>query len=197
MVLRKGVLSMAALLVVVAASATLTSPVKAQEPKDYPPITGYYSPCRGGTAASIFSWHGINQDGLPPVDLDRRSVDFLCVDKAVYTPYEGVVYGTTGRWGGLILIDDAEHDGCIVFLGMLTFEVGGGQAVKMGDLLGTYNYHVHIAVTDGTCENANWYDWDARDLERPVLYTELGEVVPSDILQQDAWSFVSKNPAQQ
>jgi hypothetical protein len=167
-----------------------------QQPKDYPPIIGYYSPCRGGTDASIFSWHGVNQDGLPPVDLDRRSVDFLCVDKEVYAPYEGVVYGITSRWGGLILIDDIEHDGCIVFLGMLTFEVERGQAIHMGDLLGTYNFHVHIAVTDGTCEQANWYDWNARDLERPVLWTELGEVVPSDIVQRDAWPFISENPAQ-
>lgn len=170
-------------------------PVQAQGPKDYPPITGYYSPCRGETSASIFSWHGVNQDGKPPVDLDRRSVDFLCVDKEVYAPYDGVVYGTTGRWGGLILIDDVEHDGCIVFLGMLTFDVAGGQAIKMGDRLGTYNYHVHIAVTDGTCEQAKWYDWDARDLERPVLWAELGEVVPSDILERDAWPFISENPA--
>jgi hypothetical protein len=165
------------------------------QPKDYPPILGYYSPCLGGTDAEIFSWHGINQDGLPPVDLDRRSVDFLCVDKEVYAPYQGVVYGTTPRWGGLILIDDAEHGGCIVLLGMLTFEVEDGQSIVMGDFLGTYNFHVHIAVTDGSCEQANWYDWDARDLERPVLWTEVGEAVPSDILQRDAWPFVSENPA--
>lgn len=170
-------------------------PVQAQGPKDYPPITGYYSPCRGETPAKIFSWHGVSQDGLPPVDLDRRSVDFLCEDKMVYAPSDGIVYGTTGRWGGLILIDDVEHDGCIVFLGMLTFEVAGGQEVHMGDPLGIYNFHVHIAVTDGTCEQANWYDWDARDLERPVLWTELGTVVPSDILERDAWPFVSQNPA--
>ncbi len=172
-------------------------PVNAQDPKDAPPITGYVSPCRGGTDAAIFSWHGVNQDGLPPVDLDRRSVDFLCEDKMVYAPYGGVVYDTTGRWGGLILIDDAEHDGCIVFLGMVTLEVSGGQPVEQGDLLGIYNYHVHIAVTDGTCAAANWYDWDARDLERPVLWTEIGEVVPSDILERDAWPFVSENPARQ
>ncbi len=196
MVERKHIVSVVALVLVMVTLVTSTSAVKAQESKDYPPIEGYYSPCRGGTDAAIFSWHGINQDGQPPVDLDRRSVDFFCVDKAVYAPYDGIVYGTTGRWGGLILVDDAEHDGCIVFLGMLTFEVAGGQAIKMGDPLGTYNYHVHIAVTDGTCEQANWYDWNARDLERPVLWTELGEVVPSDILQEDAWPFVSANPAQ-
>lgn len=196
MAVRKMVL-MIGEIAVLAALVALAHPVYAQGPKDYPPITGYYSPCRGGTSAAIFSWHGVNQDGVPPVDLDRRSVDFLCVEKAVYAPYEGVVYGTTGRWGGLILIDDAEHDGCIVFLGMLTFEVGRGQVVEQGDPLGTYNYHVHIAVTDGTCEDANWYDWNARDLERPVLWTEMGEVVPSDILERDAWPFISENPAQE
>jgi len=169
--------------------------VQAQAPKDYPPITGYYSPCKGGTAASIFSWHGVNQDGKPPVDLNRRSVDFLCVGKQVYAPYHGVVYGTTESWGGLILIDDAEHNGCIVFLGMLTFEVKSGQTVKMGDVLGIYNYHIHIAVTDGTCERAKWYNRASRALERPVLWTEMGKVIPSDILQADALPFVSQNPA--
>lgn len=185
------------IMVVMLAAMVLVVPAGAQGPKDYPPIAGYYSPCRGGTPAVIFSWHGVKQDGLPPVDLDRRSVDFLCADKEVYAPYSGVVYGTTGRWGGLILIDDAEHDACINFLGMVTFEVGGGDVVELGDFLGTYNYHIHIAVTDGTCEASNWYDWDARDLERPVLYTELGEVVPSDILERDAWPFTSENPAGQ
>jgi hypothetical protein len=164
------------------------------DPKDYPPITGYYSPCQGGTEAVIFSWHGVNQDGLPPVDLDRRSVDFLCVEKQVYAPYGGTVYGTTPRWGGLILIDDAEHDACINLLGMVTIDVADGDVLEAGDFLGLYNYHIHIAVTDGTCAASNWYNWDARSLERPVRYTELGRVVPSDILEPDAWPFVSQNP---
>lgn len=179
------------------AGAARLTPALAQEPKDYPPITDYYSPCPAGTHAEAFSWHGINQDGLPPVDLNRRSTDFLCVNKEVFAPYGGTVYGTTGRWGGLILIDDLTHDACMIFLGMLTFEVGQGQIVQQGDLLGTYNWHVHIAATDGGCEAANWYDWDARILERPVAWVEFGEVLPPDILERDAWPFEAQNPAGQ
>ncbi len=183
-------------LVATSLSSALTplAPAAAQSPRDYPPITDYYSPCRAGTHAEAFSWHGINQDGLPPVDLDRRSTDFLCVDKEVLAPYGGTVYGTTGRWGGLILIDDPDHDVCMVFLGMVTFEVGQGDVVQQGDLLGTYNWHVHIAATDGDCAAANWYDWAARDLERPVAWIEFGAVLPSDILERDAWPFVAQNP---
>lgn len=169
--------------------------VNAQEPKDYPPITDYFSPCPAGTHAEAFSWHGINQDGLPPVDLDRRSTDFLCVNKEVYAPYGGTVYGTTGRWGGLILIDDPIHDACMIFLGMLTFDVGQGEVVDQGDLLGIYNWHVHFAATDGNCAAANWYDWHARDLERPVAWIEFGQVLPSDIFERDAWPFDAQNPA--
>ncbi|NDJ75432.1 MAG: M23 family metallopeptidase [Chloroflexi bacterium] len=158
-------------------------------------ITDYYSPCKYGTHAEAFTWHGVNQDGLPPVDLERRSTDFLCEDDEVYAPYGGEVYGTTARYGGLILIDDLDHNACMIFLGMLTFEVEAGQVVEQGDLLGEYNYHVHIAVTDSTCYAANWYDRAARELERPVAWIEFGEVLPSDILETDAWPFVSQNPA--
>lgn len=169
--------------------------VRAQVDKE--PIRVYHAPCLGGTDAAIFSWHGVNQDGLPPVDLDRRSVDFLCVDKEVYAPYEGVVWGQVENYGGLILIDDAEHDACIIFLGMEDVAEGidAGTVVETGDFLGLYRWHIHIAATDGACDAAHWYDRAARDLERPVAYIELGRVVPSDILQDDAIPFVSENPA--
>ena len=85
----------------------------------------------------------------------------------------------------------------MILLGMLTFEVGQGEIVDQGDLLGTYNWHVHIAVTDGDCEAANWYDWDARRLERPVAWIEFGQVLPSDIFERDAWPFEAQNPAGQ
>lgn len=182
--------------IVVIVLLALTAPrlVQAQSPKDYPPITAYYSPCKFGTHAEAFTWHSINQDGLPPVDLDRRSTDFLCADQEVYAPYGGVVYGTTGRYGGLILVDDADHDVCMIFLGMLTFEVGQGDEVRQGQLLGTYNWHVHIAATDGTCEAANWYDRASRALERPVEWIEFGYVLPPDIFERDAVPLVSQNP---
>ena len=193
--LKTNVVTLVILSLVLISSSTAAT--YAQGPRDYPPITDYFSPCPAGTHAEAFSWHGINQDGLPPVDLDRRSTDFLCVNKEVFAPYGGTVYGTTGRWGGLILIDDPDHDACMIFLGMLTFEVGPGEIVNQGDLLGTYNWHVHIAVTDGDCTAANWYDWDARSLERPVAWIEFGQVLPSDIFERDAWSFEAQNPAGQ
>jgi hypothetical protein len=195
--LKTNVVTLVILSLILISSSITAAYAQEQEPKDYPPITDYFSPCPAGTHAEVFTWHGINQDGLPPVDLDRRSTDFLCVNKEVFAPYGGTVYGTTGRWGGLILIDDPAHDACMIFLGMLTFEVGQDEIVNQGDLLGIYNWHVHIAVTDGNCAAANWYDWDARSLERPVSWIELGQTLPSDILERDAWPFEAQNPAGQ
>lgn len=158
-------------------------------------IRDYYSLCRGGTHGHVSNWYGINQDGRPPVDLTRRALDFHCEGKEVYAPHEGVVWGTTYRFGGLILITDEQNEVCLVLMGMEEIEVRAGDEVQAGDYMGVYRWHGHLAALDTECENANWYDFDSRDLERPIALIEFGEVLPAGIPEDDGTPFMSRNPS--
>lgn len=176
--------------------ALMTSITAAQNyDDDTDAIHDYYSLCQGGTEGHVSNWYGINQDGRPPVDLTRRSLDFFCVGHEVYAPHDGVVWGTTSRFGGLILITDAENDVCMVLMGMEEIEVGAGDTVQAGDYMGVYRWHGHLAALDTECENANWYDFDARDLERPINLIEFDEVLPAGIPEHEGEHFMSQNPS--
>jgi hypothetical protein len=159
-----------------------------------PVIEDYISPCRFNTEGYVTTWHGMNQDGQPPYDPDRRTYDFRCVEKLIYAPHDGVVWGITPRFGGLILIDDRENDACIVFLGMHGFNVEPNEAVRTGHLLGFYGHAFHLTAVDGFCADVNWYDTAARDRERPVAWAEFGEVIAPDIPKSNPVYFTSMNP---
>jgi hypothetical protein len=158
-------------------------------------ITGYYSPCKGGTDAEIFSWHGINQDGKPPADLTRQAFHFLCENREIYAIYGGEVWGATQLWGGLILVDDADHETCMVYLGMESVEVRRGDVIETGDYLGQYLYRPHITVLDAPCVDARWYNRDARRFEIPVAFIEIGYVIAPDLHDHQSIPFVSQNPS--
>ncbi|MCI0714150.1 MAG: M23 family metallopeptidase [Chloroflexi bacterium] len=159
-----------------------------------PVIGDYISPCRFNTEGYVTTWHGMNQDGQPPYDPDRRTYDFRCVDKLIYAPHGGVVWGVTPRFGGVILIDDHSNNACIVFLGMHGFNVEPNEEVRTGHLLGFYGHAFHLTAVDGYCADANWYDTAARDRERPVAWAEFGEVIAPDIPKSDPIYFTSMNP---
>lgn len=159
------------------------------------PITDYYSPCKGGTAGNVSTWHGKNRDGRPPYDPNRRTYDFRCVDTEIYAVYSGKVYGVTPRFGGVILIQDDVHGVCMVYLGMNSQAVEPNQWVETGTYLGTYRLF-HFTAVRGNCADANWYDVAARERERPVAFREFGEVIAPDIRRPKVVEFVSLNPAQ-
>lgn len=159
-----------------------------------PTINDYYSPCRGGSQAYVTTWHGINQDGRPPYDPTRRTYDFRCADKMIYAPHNGIVWGVTPRFGGLILVDDLTNEACMIFLGMHGIDVEPNQIIKTGDLLGFYGHAFHLTAVDGHCFDVNWYDASARDRERPVAWLEFGEVIQPDIPKTDPLYFSSQNP---
>ncbi|GAB4334992.1 MAG: hypothetical protein Kow00117_18280 [Phototrophicales bacterium] len=174
----------------------LVSGVSAQNyDDDTDAIRDYYSLCRGGTQGYVSNWYGVNQDGHPPVDLTRRSLDFHCEGKEVYAPHHGIVWGTTYRFGGLILITDAQNDVCLVLMGMEEIEVKPGDVVQAGDYMGVYRWHGHLAALDTTCTNANWYDFDSRDLERPIALVEFRQVLPAGIAEAQGEPFISRNPS--
>ncbi len=158
-----------------------------------PVITNYYTPCRSGTDGTVSTWHGKNRDGKPPYDPNRRTYDFRCVDTEIYTPAAGVVYGVTLRFGGVVLIDDAENGVCMVFLGMNSIALEPKQVVKTGTYVGTYRLF-HFTAVDGNCARANWYDVPARERERPINFIEFGEVIAPDIRRTDPYTFTSQNP---
>jgi hypothetical protein len=157
-------------------------------------ITGYYSPCRYGTEGTVTTWHGQNRDGQPPYDPTRRTYDFRCQDKTIHAPHEGVVWGVTPRFGGVILIDDRANEVCMVFLGMHGFGVEPNQTVRTGTYLGFYGHAFHLSAVDGYCADANWYDVAARERERPVIWEEFGEVLRPDIQKTEPVLFISQNP---
>ncbi len=156
-------------------------------------IINYYTPCRSATDGTVSTWHGKNRDGKPPYDPNRRTYDFRCVDTEIYTPAAGVVYGVTPRFGGVVLIDDAENNACMVFLGMNSIALEPKQVVQTGTYVGTYRLF-HFTAVDGNCARANWYDVAARDRERPINFIEFGEVIAPDIRRTDPHTFTSQNP---
>lgn len=158
-------------------------------------VTGYYSPCRSGTDAAIFSWHSVTQDGKGAVDLTRQAFHFKCDNREIYAVHGGEVWGSTQRWGGLILVEDTENEACIVYLGMESVEVHQGDVIETGQYLGQYLYVPHITALDTNCESANWYDWDARDFETPIEFVEMGFVIVPDLRSSSAIPFVSQNPS--
>lgn len=182
---------------VVIASHVIPSAAQEQDPDGRRIITGYYSPCLGGTDAEIFSWHSHTQDGKGDVDLSRQAFHFECQDREIYAIYGGEVWGATQRWGGLILVDDPDNDTCIIYLGMESVEVKQGEIIEIGQYLGQYLYRPHITALDAGCEAANWYDWDARDLETPIEFVEIGYVIAPDLTDHEAIAFVSENPSQE
>lgn len=158
-------------------------------------ITGYYSPCLEGTDADIFSWHSLTQDGKGKVDLTRQAFHFFCENREIYAVHGGEVWGSTQRWGGIILVDDTENEACIVYLGMESVEVSQGDVIETGQYLGQYLYRPHITALDADCEAANWYDWDARDFETPIEFVEIGYVIAPDLHDNQKIAFVSENPS--
>ena len=159
-----------------------------------PTITDYYSPCANGLESYVTTWHGVNQDGKPPYDPTRRTYDFRCPDKQIYAPHDGIVWGVTPRFGGVILIEDDLNEVCIVFLGMHGFEVEPRDTVRAGTHLGFYGHAFHLSVIDGDCFATNWYDTAARDREHPVAWLEFGEVLDPDIPKTEPVYFTSQNP---
>jgi len=174
-----------------------------QDPEDYldpsfeAHVDTYYSPCRGGTEAVIFSWHGKNMDDLPPFDADRQAIHFYCEDRDLYAPTDGIIWNTTMRYGGMVFIDDMENNTCLIFLGMESIhdELAQDAPIEAGEYLGKYQYKIHVAVTQGTCLDANWYDPAARELEVPVAYVEMGDVLRNDLREDAAVPFISENPS--
>jgi hypothetical protein len=174
-----------------------------QDPDDYLDLSfeayvdDYYSPCLGGTEAVIFSWHGVNRDDRPPFDPDRQAIHFYCQDRDLYAPTDAVVWDTTMRFGGLIFLDDVENDACVIFLGMENIDesLEPDAAISAGHYLGKYLHKVHVAVTEGACVDANWYDPSARELEVPVAYVEMGAVLRNDLREDAAVPFISENPS--
>ncbi|MEO0562168.1 MAG: hypothetical protein AAF125_08640 [Chloroflexota bacterium] len=174
-----------------------------QDPDDYLDpsfdayVDSYYSPCRGGTEAVIFSWHGVNRDDQPPFDPDRQAIHFYCQDRDLYAPTDAVVWGTTMRFGGLIFLEDRDNNACAIFLGMEFIDEALEQntVVSTGDYLGKYLHKVHVAVIEGGCVDANWYDPAARELEVPVAYVEMGAVLRNDLRESAAVPFISENPS--
>ena len=160
-----------------------------------PIITDYYSPCANSLEGYVTTWHSANQNGQPPYDPTRRTYDFRCPDKQIYAPHDGVVWGVTPRFGGVILIEDDLNDVCSVFLGMHGFGVEPGDVVRTGSYLGFYGHAFHLSAVDGDCVDTNWYDTAARDRERPVAWQEFGEVLDPDIPKTEPVYFTSQNPA--
>jgi hypothetical protein len=158
-------------------------------------ITGYYSPCKGGTEAEIFSWHSLTQDGKGTADLTRQAFHFLCANREIYAIHGGEVWGATQRWGGLILVEDTDNETCIIYLGMESVEVSRGDVIETGQYLGQYLYRPHITALDAECEEAHWYDWDARALETPIEFVEIGYVIDPALHDHHAIPFVSENPS--
>lgn len=161
------------------------------------PVTNYYTPCAPGVKSSVSTFHGVNRDGQPPLDPNRRAYDFTCGgDKNAYSPTEGTIYVATPRYGGLLMIDDALNDVCLVVLHLETFEVTGGDVVEVGMILGQHKgYDLHFVAVNGRCENAGLYDVDARTRERPIIWVEFGYELPYDIPIEAPLPFVSQNPA--
>jgi hypothetical protein len=119
-------------------------------------IEGYYSPCLGGTEAQIFSWHSYTQDGRGEANLNRQAFHFECQNREIYAIHGGEVWGSTQRFGGLILVEDAENETCIVYLGMESVEVSRGDVIETGQYLGQYLYRPHVTALDAECEAAHW-----------------------------------------
>src|ERR1041385_5348300 len=70
-----------------------------------PTITNYYAPCAHDTAATLSTFHGVNRDGKAPLDRSRRTYDFHCLKKEIYSPTNATVWGYTPKYGGVPLID--------------------------------------------------------------------------------------------
>lgn len=157
-------------------------------------ITGYYSPCKGGTDAEIFSWHSLTQDGRGTVDLTRQAYHFFCDNREIYAIHGGEVWGATQRFGGLILVEDHENDTCIIYLGMESVEVSRGDVIETGQYLGQYLYRPHITALDADCEDARWYNSAARAFETPIEFVEIGYVIDPALHDHHAIPFVSENP---
>lgn len=158
-------------------------------------ISGYFSPCKNDTEAAIFSWHSMTQDGKGDIDLTRQAFHFKCENREIYAVHGGEVWGSTQRWGGMILVDDTKNETCIVYLGMEHVEVSQGDVIETGQYLGQYLFVPHITALDADCEAANWYDWDARDYETPIEFVEMGFVIVPDLRNGQAIPFVSENPS--
>lgn len=161
------------------------------------PITNYYTPCAPGVESKVATFHGVNRDGKPPLDPNRRAYDFTCGgDSNVYSPTDGIVYLSTPRYGGLLMIDDAYNEVCLVVLHMISFEVTAGDVIETGTLLGQHKgYDLHFTAVRGICAEAGLYDVDARTRERPIAWIEFGYELPYDILTKDSVPFISENPA--
>lgn len=159
-------------------------------------IENYYSVCKGGVDGKVSTWHGKNRDGKPPYDPDRRTYDFRCPEEEIYTPAAGKVYGTTPKYGGVVLIEDSVNQVCMVFLGMKTIALEPGQEVEAGEFVGMYRIF-HFTAVDGNCKQANWYDVAARGRERPIKFIEFGEVIAPDIRRPNFYEFRSQNPTKE
>lgn len=192
--MKRYILSIVALALVIISAGIALDHSSVSEAAVGPTIEGYYSPCRYGTESHVTTWHGLNQDGQPPYNPERRTYDFRCQDKAIYSVMEGVVWGVTPRFGGVILVQDYVQNDCVVYLGMHTAYVEPNQAVTVGTPIGIYGHAFHFTAVDGSCPDVNWYDTEARERERPVAWLEFGEVIRQDITKTEPLYFTSMNP---
>jgi hypothetical protein len=165
---------------------------------DIEPITGYYLPCAHGTTGTIATYHGINQDGQPPWDPNRRAFDVSCMDShGVFSPTAGQVYFVTPQYGGVLMIEDKPNDACLVILHLETFAVQTAQVIEAGTYLGDWRgFDLHVVAVDGECMlmRDGLYGMEPRQRERPVIFNEIGELLPFDIPMNMAVAFVSDNP---
>src|SRR5690606_13311537 len=97
--------------------------------------------------------------------------------------------------GGIVLAEDPLNEVCMIFLGLEQIEVEAGDEFEAGDFIGYYRFNIHFTVLEATCEDVNWYDWDARQYERPLAFIEMGDAIPNDLTKAQAIPFLSQNPS--
>jgi hypothetical protein len=136
-------------------------------------VVNYQAPCRPGTQAGLTTWHSGGS-------LDRYAYDWICAEgDAVYAPHGGTVAYSGDQGGataGMIMIDDAENDACLVLLHLAPSRLlinTGSAPVTAGQHIGYYTAaqgHVHVAAVPGPCTTYRHSD------ERPIHFQELGYV---------------------
>jgi hypothetical protein len=163
-----------------------------------PTITNYNLPCRYNTKVYLTTFHSTDRDGNGQVDLKRRSYDITCDRSLVFAPAQGRVYST--KSSGMLFIDDASNNACMVFLHITGVAVGQGMTVSKGTFLGIGNGaggHVHVAATNGLCKQLGSQPGPAeyeKAEERDIKWIEVGKVLPPDLGTARIQTYISRNP---